>query len=69
MRCGRCTWAWQRLRLYGAQDRALKQFLKKLEEEMTEASMERRKRARQLMVFIGAAGFGTRGGCGADAVL
>ncbi|KAJ9521305.1 hypothetical protein QJQ45_001160 [Haematococcus lacustris] len=56
---------WQRLRLYGAQD----QFFKKLEEEMTEASMECRKRARQLVVFFGAAGFGTRGGWGADAVL
>ncbi|GFH24303.1 hypothetical protein HaLaN_22071, partial [Haematococcus lacustris] len=32
-------WAQQRLRLYGAQDRALEQFFKKLEEEMAEVSL------------------------------
>ncbi|KAJ9513066.1 hypothetical protein QJQ45_029449, partial [Haematococcus lacustris] len=64
-------WAWQRLRLYGAQDRALEQFIKKarLEEDMAELSMKRHKRAKQLVVFFGAASIGTQGGWGADAVL
>ncbi|KAJ9513229.1 hypothetical protein QJQ45_029507 [Haematococcus lacustris] len=62
-------WAEQRLRLYGAQDRTLEQFFKKLEEDMAEVSMERHGRAKQLVVFFGAAGIGTRGGWGADAVL
>ncbi|KAJ9511055.1 hypothetical protein QJQ45_002848 [Haematococcus lacustris] len=62
-------WARQRLRLYGAQDRALEQFFKKLEEEVAEVSMERHGRAKQLVVFFGAAGIGTGGGWGADAVL
>ncbi|KAJ9532370.1 hypothetical protein QJQ45_010439 [Haematococcus lacustris] len=51
----------QRLRLYGAQDRALNQFFKKLEEDMAEVSMERHGRAKQLVVFFGVAGIGTRG--------
>ncbi|KAJ9523331.1 hypothetical protein QJQ45_005389 [Haematococcus lacustris] len=62
-------WARQRLRLYGAQDRALKQFFNKLEKEMAELSMKRHGCAKQLMVFFGAASIGTRGGWGADAVL
>ncbi|KAJ9507461.1 hypothetical protein QJQ45_006462 [Haematococcus lacustris] len=61
-------WAWQRLRLYGAQDRALEQYFKKLE-DMAEVAMERHGRAKQLYVFFGAAGIGTGGGWGADAVL
>ncbi|KAJ9532459.1 hypothetical protein QJQ45_010521 [Haematococcus lacustris] len=48
-------WARQRLRLYGAQDRALEQFYKQLEEDMAEVSMERHRRAKQLVVFCGAA--------------
>ncbi|KAJ9510616.1 hypothetical protein QJQ45_027500 [Haematococcus lacustris] len=52
----------QRLRLYGAQDRTLEQFLKKLEEDMVEVSMKRHGRPRQLVVFFGAASIGTRGG-------
>ncbi|KAJ9511409.1 hypothetical protein QJQ45_029783, partial [Haematococcus lacustris] len=63
------NWARQRLRLYGAQDRALEQFFKKLEEEMAEASMKRHGHAKQLVVFFGAASIGTRGGWGADVVL
>ncbi|KAJ9521916.1 hypothetical protein QJQ45_024786 [Haematococcus lacustris] len=59
----------QRLRLYGAQDRALEQFFKKLEENMAEVSMKRHERAKQLVVFFGAASIGTAGGWGADAVL
>ncbi|KAJ9509124.1 hypothetical protein QJQ45_001611 [Haematococcus lacustris] len=62
-------WARQRLRLYGAQDRALEQFCNKLEEDMAELSMERHKHAKQLVVFFGAANIGTGGGWGADAVL
>ncbi|KAJ9528141.1 hypothetical protein QJQ45_005778 [Haematococcus lacustris] len=54
-------WAQQRLRLYGAQDRTMQQFFKKLEEEMEELSMKRHGRAKQLVVFFGAASIGTRG--------
>ncbi|GFH14213.1 hypothetical protein HaLaN_10229, partial [Haematococcus lacustris] len=42
-----------------AQDRALEQFFKKLEEDMAEVSMERHGRAKQLVVFFGAASIGT----------
>ncbi|KAJ9512088.1 hypothetical protein QJQ45_012642 [Haematococcus lacustris] len=52
-------WAQQRLRLYGAQDQALEQFFNKLEEDMAELSMKRHKRAKQLVVFFGAATIGT----------
>ncbi|KAJ9513100.1 hypothetical protein QJQ45_029412, partial [Haematococcus lacustris] len=62
-------WAEQRLRLYGAQDRTMEQFFKKLEEDMAEVSMERHGRAKQLVVFFGAATIGTGGGWGAGAVL
>ncbi|KAJ9512118.1 hypothetical protein QJQ45_012727 [Haematococcus lacustris] len=62
-------WTWQRVRLYGAQDRALEQFFKKLQKEMAELCKKRHHRAKQLAVFFGAAGIGTRGGWGADAVL
>ncbi|KAJ9524538.1 hypothetical protein QJQ45_024108, partial [Haematococcus lacustris] len=62
-------WARQRLRLYGAQDRALEQFFKELEKDMAEVSMERHGHAKQLVVFFGAAGVGTGGGWGDDAVL
>ncbi|GFH06436.1 uncharacterized protein HaLaN_01067, partial [Haematococcus lacustris] len=62
-------WARQRLRLYGAQDRALEQFFKQLEEDMAEVYMERHGHAKQLVVFFGAASLGPRGGWSADAVL
>ncbi|KAJ9512318.1 hypothetical protein QJQ45_012905 [Haematococcus lacustris] len=62
-------WARQRLRLYGAQDRALEQFFNKLEEDMAELSMKRHKRVKQLVVFFGAASIGTAGGWNDDAVL
>ncbi|KAJ9523118.1 hypothetical protein QJQ45_023891 [Haematococcus lacustris] len=52
----------QRLQLYGAQNRALEHFFKKV-------SMERHECAKQLVVFIEAAGIGTGGGWGADVVL
>ncbi|KAJ9515056.1 hypothetical protein QJQ45_012579 [Haematococcus lacustris] len=38
-------------------------------EDMAEVSMEHHGRAKQLVVFFGAAGIGTAGGWGADAVL
>ncbi|KAJ9526221.1 hypothetical protein QJQ45_009689 [Haematococcus lacustris] len=63
------TWVWRRLRLYGAQDRALEQYFKKLEEDMVELYMERHGRAKHMVVFFCAAGIGTRGSRGADAVL
>ncbi|KAJ9515061.1 hypothetical protein QJQ45_012590 [Haematococcus lacustris] len=59
-------WARQRLRLYGAQDRALERFFK---QDMAEVSMERHGRAKPLVAFFRAAGIGTVGGWGADAVL
>ncbi|KAJ9511836.1 hypothetical protein QJQ45_004566 [Haematococcus lacustris] len=62
-------WARQRLRLYGAQDRALEQLFNKLEKGMAELSMKRHNRAKQMVVFFGAATIGTKGGWGADAVL
>ncbi|KAJ9522129.1 hypothetical protein QJQ45_005162 [Haematococcus lacustris] len=62
-------WARQRLRLYGAQGRALEQFFKQMEKDMAEVSMERDGRAKQLVVFFGAASNGTGSGWGADAVL
>ncbi|KAJ9524938.1 hypothetical protein QJQ45_005831 [Haematococcus lacustris] len=43
--------------------------LGQLEEDMAAVSMERHGRAKQLVVFFGAASIGTRGGWGADAVL
>ncbi|KAJ9504678.1 hypothetical protein QJQ45_030346, partial [Haematococcus lacustris] len=53
---------------YGAEDRALEQFFKQ-EEDMAEVSMERHGRAKQLVVFFGAASISTKGGWGADAVM
>ncbi|GFH10398.1 hypothetical protein HaLaN_05705, partial [Haematococcus lacustris] len=47
-------------RLYGAQDRALEQFFKQLE-DMAEVSMERHGRAKQLVVFFGAVGIDAGG--------
>ncbi|GFH06290.1 uncharacterized protein HaLaN_00897 [Haematococcus lacustris] len=55
-------WARKRLRLYGAQDRALEQFFKKLEEDMAEVFMECHGHAKQLVVFFGAASIDTGGG-------
>ncbi|KAJ9529609.1 hypothetical protein QJQ45_014378 [Haematococcus lacustris] len=60
--CPDPNWAWQWLRVYGAQDRALQQFFNKLEEGMEELSMKRHGHAKQLVVFFGAATIGTAGG-------
>ncbi|GFH10253.1 uncharacterized protein HaLaN_05534, partial [Haematococcus lacustris] len=62
-------WAQERLRLYGAHDRALEQVFKQLQEDMAEVSMDRHGRAKQLVVFFGAAGIDTGGGWAANAVL
>ncbi|KAJ9530523.1 hypothetical protein QJQ45_012543 [Haematococcus lacustris] len=51
------------------EDRALEQFFDKLEEDMVELAMRRHGRAKQLVVFFGAATIGTGGGWGADALL
>ncbi|KAJ9518781.1 hypothetical protein QJQ45_026057 [Haematococcus lacustris] len=59
----------QQLRLCGAQEWALEQFFKKLQEEMAEVAMKRHGRAKQLVVFFGAASMDTKGGWGANAVL
>ncbi|GFH26653.1 uncharacterized protein HaLaN_24832, partial [Haematococcus lacustris] len=58
-------WARQRLRLYGAQDRALEQLFEqvKLENDMAKVSIERHGRAKQLVVFVCAASIGTRVTC------
>ncbi|GFH09252.1 hypothetical protein HaLaN_04359 [Haematococcus lacustris] len=42
----------QRLRLYVAQDRALEQFFKGLEQEVAEVAMKRHGHAKQLVVFF-----------------
>ncbi|KAJ9505700.1 hypothetical protein QJQ45_006407 [Haematococcus lacustris] len=55
-------WVRQRLRLYGAQDRALEHFFNKLEKQMAELSMKRHGHAKHLVVFFGAAGIGTESG-------
>ncbi|GFH24788.1 hypothetical protein HaLaN_22644, partial [Haematococcus lacustris] len=54
----------QRLRLYGAQDRALEQFFKQLEEDMTEVSMERHGHAKQLVAQGLRPAAGQGGACG-----
>ncbi|KAJ9528122.1 hypothetical protein QJQ45_005757 [Haematococcus lacustris] len=55
-------WARQRLRLYGAQCRALEQSFKQLEEDMEEVSVVRHGHTKQLVVFFSAASIGARGG-------
>ncbi|KAJ9526631.1 hypothetical protein QJQ45_017605 [Haematococcus lacustris] len=54
-------WAQQRMRLHGAQE--------KLEEEAASVSQQQWGTRKQLVVFFGNAGIGTRGGWGAKAVL
>ncbi|GFH20633.1 alpha-protein kinase vwkA [Haematococcus lacustris] len=59
-------WAEQKVRLYGAQEKVLKRYFKKLEEEAAVISQQR---CKQLVVFVGNVGIGVRGGWGAKAVL
>ncbi|KAJ9505875.1 hypothetical protein QJQ45_010053 [Haematococcus lacustris] len=67
-------WAEQRMRLYGAQEKVLERYFKKvgvlmLEEEAIIESQKRWGTRKQLVVFFGNAGIGTRGGWGAKAML
>ncbi|KAJ9530035.1 hypothetical protein QJQ45_023314 [Haematococcus lacustris] len=62
-------WAEQRMRLHGAQEMVLERYFKKLEEEAASVSQQEWGTHKQLVVFFGNAGIGTRGGWGAKAVL
>ncbi|KAJ9527670.1 hypothetical protein QJQ45_025949, partial [Haematococcus lacustris] len=62
-------WAEQRMRLHGAQEKVLERYFKKLEEEAASVSQQEWGARKQLVVFFGNAGIGTRGGWGAKAVL
>ncbi|GFH19676.1 hypothetical protein HaLaN_16658 [Haematococcus lacustris] len=62
-------WAEQKMRLHGAQEKVLERYFKKLEEEAATVSQQRWGTRKQLVVFFGNAGIGTRGGWGAKAVL
>ncbi|KAJ9508474.1 hypothetical protein QJQ45_012012 [Haematococcus lacustris] len=78
-------WAEQRMRLHGAQEMVLEHYFKKfcqgchlhcvpcvpcvLEEEAASVSQQEWGTRKQLVVFFGNAGIGTRGGWGAKAVL
>ncbi|KAJ9508987.1 hypothetical protein QJQ45_001438 [Haematococcus lacustris] len=62
-------WAKQRMRLHGAQETVLERYFMKLEEEAASMSQQEWGTRKQLVVFFGNAGIGTRGGWGAKAVL
>ncbi|KAJ9509928.1 hypothetical protein QJQ45_011473 [Haematococcus lacustris] len=62
-------WAEQRMRLHGAQEMVLERYFKKLEEEAASVSLQEWGTCKQLVVFFGNAGIGTRGGWGAKALL
>ncbi|KAJ9526575.1 hypothetical protein QJQ45_017667 [Haematococcus lacustris] len=57
------------MRLHGAQEKVLERYFKKLEEEAASVSQQQWGARKQLVVFSGNAGIGTRGGWGAKAVL
>ncbi|GFH09219.1 hypothetical protein HaLaN_04322, partial [Haematococcus lacustris] len=57
------------MRLYGVQEKVLERYFKKLEEEAADVSQQQWVTCKQLVVFFGNAGIGTRGGSGAKAVL
>ncbi|KAJ9526040.1 hypothetical protein QJQ45_009468 [Haematococcus lacustris] len=57
------------MRLHCAQEKVLERYFKKLEEEAAIESQKRWGTRKQLVVFFGNAGIGTRGGWGAKAVL
>ncbi|KAJ9505859.1 hypothetical protein QJQ45_028266, partial [Haematococcus lacustris] len=62
-------WAEQKMRLHGAQDKVLERYFKKLEEEAAIESQQQWGARKQLVVFFGNTGIGTRGGWEAKAVL
>ncbi|KAJ9517026.1 hypothetical protein QJQ45_009106 [Haematococcus lacustris] len=62
-------WAEQKMRLHGAQEMVLERYFKKLEEEAASVSQPEWGTRKQLVVFFGNAGIGTRDGWGAKAVL
>ncbi|KAJ9525801.1 hypothetical protein QJQ45_009319 [Haematococcus lacustris] len=62
-------WAEQRMRLHGAQEMVLERYFEKLEEEAASVSQQEWGARKQLVVFFGNVGIGTRGGWGAKAVL
>ncbi|KAJ9519241.1 hypothetical protein QJQ45_017901 [Haematococcus lacustris] len=62
-------WAEQRMRLHGAQEKVLERYFMKLEEEAASVSQQEWGTRKQLVVFFGNAGIGTRGGWGVKAVL
>ncbi|GFH28540.1 hypothetical protein HaLaN_27049 [Haematococcus lacustris] len=62
-------WAEQKMRLHGAQEKVMERYFKKLEEEAASVSQPEWGTPKQLVVFFGNAGIGTRGGWGAKAVL
>ncbi|GFH33340.1 uncharacterized protein HaLaN_32697, partial [Haematococcus lacustris] len=53
-------WAEQMIRLYGAQDKVLERYFKKLEEEAASVSQQQWGTRKQLVVFFGNAGIDTR---------
>ncbi|KAJ9527342.1 hypothetical protein QJQ45_025615 [Haematococcus lacustris] len=57
------------MRLYGAQEKVLERYFKKLEEAAAMVSQQRWGTRKQLVVFFGSAGITTRRGWGAKAVL
>ncbi|GFH11114.1 hypothetical protein HaLaN_06555, partial [Haematococcus lacustris] len=61
-------WAEQKMRLHGAQEKVLERYFK-LEEEAASVSQQQWGARKQLVVFFGNAGIGTRGGWRAKAVL
>ncbi|GFH21699.1 uncharacterized protein HaLaN_19057, partial [Haematococcus lacustris] len=62
-------WAEQKMTLYGAQEKVLERYFKKLMEEAAMVSQQRWGTRKQLVEFFGNAGIGTGGGWGAKAVL
>ncbi|GFH20061.1 hypothetical protein HaLaN_17120 [Haematococcus lacustris] len=60
------------MRLHGAQEKVhlgLERYFEKLEKEAASVSQQQWGARKQLLVFFGSAGIGTRGGWGAKAVL
>ncbi|GFH21762.1 hypothetical protein HaLaN_19126 [Haematococcus lacustris] len=52
-------WAQQKMRLYGAQEKVLERYFKKLKEVAAMVSQQRWGTRKQLVVFFGNAGIGT----------